>query len=90
MFDQLTALPADPLLGLITAFKNDPNSTKVDLGVGVYRDETGHTPIMSAIKKAGELQPTATFKLKSDNNGKARLDLKLSRHSMKLIEIDVK
>ncbi|MFT5520368.1 MAG: aspartate aminotransferase [Enterobacterales bacterium] len=52
MFDQLTALPADPLLGLITAFKNDPRSTKVDLGVGVYRDETGHTPIMSAIKKA--------------------------------------
>ncbi|MFT5451063.1 MAG: aspartate aminotransferase, partial [Enterobacterales bacterium] len=55
MFDQLTALPADPLLGLITAFKNDPSSTKVDLGVGVYRDETGHTPIMSAIKKAALL-----------------------------------
>ena len=52
MFDHLKALPADPLLGLITAFRNDPNPQKVDLGVGVYRDESGHTPIMSAIAKA--------------------------------------
>ncbi|MCP3673478.1 MAG: aspartate/tyrosine/aromatic aminotransferase [Gammaproteobacteria bacterium] len=52
MFDHLNALPADPLLGLITAFHNDPNPQKVDLGVGVYRDESGHTPIMSAIAKA--------------------------------------
>jgi aspartate aminotransferase len=52
MFDQLNALPADPLLGLISAFRNDPNPNKVDLGVGVYRDETGHTPIMTAIAKA--------------------------------------
>ncbi|PCJ48115.1 MAG: aromatic amino acid aminotransferase [Gammaproteobacteria bacterium] len=55
MFDQLNALPADPLLGLISAFQNDPSPTKVDLGVGVYRDETGHTPIMSAIKKAAKI-----------------------------------
>ncbi len=54
MFDQLNALPADPLLGLIGAYRNDPNPNKVDLGVGVYRDESGHTAIMSAIKKAAE------------------------------------
>ncbi len=52
MFDHLNALPADPLLGLITAFRDDPNPQKVDLGVGVYRDESGHTPIMSAVAKA--------------------------------------
>lgn len=54
MFDQLDALPADPLLGLITAFKNDPNPSKVDLGVGVYKDESGHTAIMTAVQKAAQ------------------------------------
>jgi aspartate aminotransferase len=54
MFDQLNALPADPLLGLITAFKNDTNPSKVDLGVGVYKDETGHTAIMTSIQKAAQ------------------------------------
>lgn len=52
MFDQLNVLPADPLLGLIGLFRDDPNPNKVDLGVGVYRDESGHTAIMSAIQKA--------------------------------------
>lgn len=52
MFDQLKALPADPLLGLIGAFREDSNPDKVDLGVGVYKDESGHTAIMTAIQKA--------------------------------------
>lgn len=52
MFDQLKALPADPLLGLIGAFREDPNPSKVDLGVGVYKDESGHTAIMTSIQKA--------------------------------------
>jgi aspartate aminotransferase len=55
MFQTLSALPPDPLLGLITAFMNDPRDTKVDLGVGVYRDEQGHTPIMTAISKAAKI-----------------------------------
>ena len=54
MLDQLQALPADPLLGLITAYNEDTNPDKVDLGVGVYRDESGHTPIMKAIHLAAE------------------------------------
>ena len=54
MFDDLNALPADPLLGLITAYNNDPRDTKVDLGVGVYRDENAHTPIMAAISVAAQ------------------------------------
>ncbi len=52
MFDQLNALPADPLLGLIGAFREDSNPEKVDLGVGVYKNESGHTAIMTAIRKA--------------------------------------
>ena len=55
MFDRLSALPADPLLGLITAFRDDTNPDKVDLGVGVYRDESGHTPIMTAVQKAAKI-----------------------------------
>ncbi|WP_144393582.1 aromatic amino acid transaminase [Pleionea sediminis] len=52
MFERLKALPADPLLGLITLYRDDPNPNKVDLGVGVYRDEQGHTAIMKAIQQA--------------------------------------
>ncbi|TQV71588.1 aspartate/tyrosine/aromatic aminotransferase [Aliikangiella marina] len=55
MFDQLDVLPADPLLGLITLYNNDTNPKKVDLGVGVYRDEHGHTAIMQAIQKAEKI-----------------------------------
>ena len=52
MFDTLEALPADAILKLIAEHKNDPRSDKVDLGVGVYRDEHGNTPIPTAVKKA--------------------------------------
>ena len=52
MFEPLNALPTDPLLGLITLYREDPNPEKVDLGVGVYRDENGHTPIMAAVQEA--------------------------------------
>jgi aspartate aminotransferase len=52
MFSYLDALPADPLLGLIAAYKKDPNPNKVDLGVGIYRDEGGETPVLEAVKIA--------------------------------------
>ena len=54
MFENMNSLPADPLLGLIGAFRNDPNPKKVDLGVGVYKDEAGQTNIMTAIQKAAK------------------------------------
>ncbi|MEM9301509.1 MAG: aromatic amino acid transaminase [Pseudomonadota bacterium] len=44
--------PADPLLSIIGAFKADPSPDKIDLGVGIYQDEHGKTPIMRAIAKA--------------------------------------
>ena len=50
MFNSLTALPPDPILGLSVAFKADTNPKKIDLGMGVYRDACGNTPIMGAVK----------------------------------------
>ena len=52
MFDNLEALPPDPILGLSAAFKKDNRDHKIDLGVGVYKDEAGRTPVMRAIKAA--------------------------------------
>ncbi len=55
MFETLSALPPDPILGLSTAFKQDPNPRKIDLGVGVYKDEFGNTPILDSVAKAQQL-----------------------------------
>lgn len=52
MFEQLPGLPADPILGLMLAYRSDNNPKKVDLGVGVYRDENGDTPILVAVIEA--------------------------------------
>lgn len=52
MFNKLTAMPADPILGLLTQYREDTHPQKVDLGVGVYKDPTGVTPILSCVKKA--------------------------------------
>ncbi len=52
MFDSLSPLPADPILGLSAAHRSDSNPRKIDLGVGVYKDEQGHTPVMRAVKTA--------------------------------------
>ena len=54
MFSPLKPLIPDPILGLSAAFKQDPREFKIDLGVGVYKDESGVTPIMDCIKRAGE------------------------------------
>ena len=52
MFEAIQKLPADPILGLTTAYNQDPSPDKVDLGAGVYKDESGRTPIFSAVKEA--------------------------------------
>ncbi|WP_110654981.1 aromatic amino acid transaminase [Salinicola halimionae] len=52
MFEKIERVPGDAILGLIEAYNQDSNSQKVDLGVGVYRDPNGNTPIMRAVKKA--------------------------------------
>lgn len=52
MFKHLQAVSGDPLLALIVAHKEDPNPKKIDLGVGVYKDDNGNTPILNTVKKA--------------------------------------
>ena len=54
MFDTLVAAPPDPILGLTEAFKKDPNPQKVNLGVGVYKDAAGRTPVLQSVKRAEE------------------------------------
>lgn len=55
MFESFVAQPPDALLALIALHRDDPRPEKLDLGVGVYRDESGVTPIMKAVKKAEEI-----------------------------------
>ena len=49
---ELPISPPDPLLGIMAAFRADPRENKLDLGVGVYRDDTGNTPVLAAVKAA--------------------------------------
>lgn len=52
MFNTITAAPPDSILGLTDAWRKDPNPLKVNLGVGVYKDDTGNTPILASVKAA--------------------------------------
>ncbi len=52
MFDDLTAPEADKILRLMAMFAADDRADKVDLGVGVYRDPAGRTPVMAAVRRA--------------------------------------
>tara|TARA_B110000879_G_scaffold185530_1_gene245974 strand:- start:1157 stop:2341 length:1185 start_codon:yes stop_codon:yes gene_type:complete len=52
MFETLQPQPADTILKLMVQYREDPRDTKIDLGVGVYKDATGLTPVMRAVKAA--------------------------------------
>ena len=52
MFDTLQPAPPDSILGLTDAWRKDPNPLKVNLGVGVYKDASGNTPILASVKAA--------------------------------------
>ncbi|GAA4903013.1 amino acid aminotransferase [Ferrimonas pelagia] len=52
MFEKIEFAPADPILGLNEAFRADPRNDKVNLGVGVYKDEAGQTPVLNCVKQA--------------------------------------
>ncbi|MEP0961459.1 MAG: amino acid aminotransferase [Roseobacter sp.] len=52
MFENLKARPADGILALMQMYREDPRDGKIDLGVGVYKDANGLTPVMRAIKAA--------------------------------------
>lgn len=52
MFESISAAPADPILGLADLFRADDRPHKINLGIGVYKDETGNTPVLTSVKKA--------------------------------------
>ena len=65
MLETLNPQPQDKILALIAMFRDDPRTTKIDLGVGVYKDATGLTPVMRAVKaaekKLWEVETTKTY-----------------------------
>ncbi len=52
MLNNLKPQAPDKILMLMQQYKDDPRPVKIDLGVGVYKDATGNTPVMRAIKAA--------------------------------------
>lgn len=63
LMDALGDLPLDPMLALLQLLRNDPRPGKIDLGIGVYRDASGHTPILASVKRAEQhLVDTQTTK----------------------------
>ncbi|MBJ2149774.1 aminotransferase class I/II-fold pyridoxal phosphate-dependent enzyme, partial [Paracoccus sp. IB05] len=65
MLEALTQQPQDKILQLIAMFREDKRDGKIDLGVGVYKDATGLTPVMRAVraaeKKIWEAETTKTY-----------------------------
>jgi len=51
-FDAMPEAPADPILGLTGAFRADPRNPKVNLGVGVFKDDAGRTPVLACVREA--------------------------------------
>ncbi len=52
MFEKISVAPADPILGLNDEFNSDPRTHKINLGIGVYKDANGNTPVLKVVKKA--------------------------------------
>lgn len=52
MFEQLQPAKPDAILGLTEAFRNDSNPAKINLTVGVYKDDAGQTPVLETVKEA--------------------------------------
>ncbi len=65
MLESLKPQPQDKILQLIALYRDDPRADKIDLGVGVYKDATGLTPVMRAVKAAErqlwEIETTKTY-----------------------------
>ena len=65
MFNSLQQQPADKILALMQLYKEDPRENKIDLGVGVYQDDRGRTPVMASVKEAEsrlmELETTKSY-----------------------------
>lgn len=83
MFETLSKAPGDKILALMGEYAADPRPTKIDLGVGVYKDEQGVTAVMSSVRKAEQrildTEKTKTYLGIAGNKGygAAVLDLAL-------------
>ena len=72
-FKDIQRVPGDPILGLIEAYAVDPNPNKFDLGVGVYKDAMGLTPVLRSVKLAEQrLLDNQTTKTYIGGHGQAR------------------
>jgi aspartate aminotransferase len=54
MLERLQPQPEDKIIQLMALYRADPREAKIDLGVGVYKDATGHTPVMRSVRAAGQ------------------------------------
>jgi aspartate/tyrosine/aromatic aminotransferase len=54
LFRSLEEAPPDKILSLVALYSGDPRQSKIDLGIGMYRDESGRTPILSSVRTAEE------------------------------------
>ena len=80
MFASLKALPADPILGLIAKYREDTNPKKIDLGVGVYKNEAGETTVLNCVKKAERHRTdTETSKVYIGPTGSALFNEEMSK-----------
>ena len=52
MFENIAPTPQDPIIKLIGLYREDPREDKIDVGVGVFKDANGDTPIMEAVRVA--------------------------------------
>jgi len=68
VFDAFDLAKPDPILALSVIYKEDPRTDKIDLGVGVYKDSAGTTPVMEAVK-------TAETRLLEEQDSKAYVGL---------------
>jgi len=55
IFHDVELLPNDPILGLSISFREDPRKTKVNLGVGSYKDSEGHPMVLTTVEKAEKI-----------------------------------
>ncbi len=82
-FENLGAIPADPMLSLIQRVASDPRDGKIDLGVGVYQDAEGRTPVFDSVKQAeSHLVRTQSTKAYLGAGGDAGYVEQLTAHAL--------
>ncbi|NKB62434.1 MAG: aminotransferase class I/II-fold pyridoxal phosphate-dependent enzyme [Gammaproteobacteria bacterium] len=89
MFSKFEPTPEDPIIKLVGLFKKDPRPNKIDVGIGVFKDNDGNTPIMESVRLAEtrihETQTTKAYVgLAGDENfNQTMIDLIFGEHDSK-------